>query len=82
MRYVKCEHELVPMQPQHKKRRAMLKSWSIIPTYRPGLGYKLAGYVYGHDTLQDGALVETSPLLRLDIPAHTAETINTIYLLG
>lgn len=83
MKYFKQDHVLIPEhKPTYSKRRAVLKNWSVEPTGREGLRYRMNGFVYGHDSLSDGAFIETSPLLRLDIPARTAETLNTVYLLG
>lgn len=70
----------------YEKRRALLKNWTI--EYREpswhgnGLDYYLSGNVYGHPSFGANEHIVTSPLLRIDIPGHTAETINTVYLLG
>lgn len=67
----------------YEKRRALLKYWTIEDNgQNSDLCYRLAGDVYGHPSFKDGETISTSPLLRIDIPAHTAETINTVYLLG
>ncbi len=70
--------------PTHEKRRALLKSWKIEDNgyYGSGLSLRLTGLVYGHPSFGGGELIKTSPLLRLDISNHTAETIHTVYLLG
>lgn len=64
---------------QRTKRRAYLRDWSI--TGNGGKWVSLVGVVYGHDKLRDGAQIITSPVLKLDIPGGSAETMNTIYVL-
>jgi len=61
------------------KRRAYLRDWTI--TSNGGKWVSLVGSVYGHDKFQDGREIITSPILKLDIPGCSAETMNTIYVL-
>ena len=68
--------------PRHLKRRVMLLSWNIVGNNNSGpLRFRLEGYVKGHPTLPDGRYIQTSPLLRLDIPERSAETMHTVYVL-
>ena len=69
-------------KPRHEKRRAVLKDWNIVRRYTSGLSHVLEGQVFGHESFPEGAFITTSPVLRLDIPERTAETLNTVYLLG
>lgn len=77
----------VPLPGETKpvtKRRAMLKDWSISKKNQASnkLWMTFKGRVYGHPSFEDGAYVETSPVLHIDTVAGVAETMHTIYLLG
>ena len=61
------------------KQKAYLRGWSI--ESRGGKWAHLVGEVFGHPKLMDGHLITTSPILKLDIPGRSAETMNTIYML-
>lgn len=75
-------HRKPRSKPRHEKRRAVLKDWGLLDKGGDGLRLRLVGQVFGHDSFDQGRYIETSPLLRLDIPAREAETLNTVYLLG
>lgn len=64
---------------KHHKRKAYLREW-----YIQGHGGKwasLVGEVFGHPKFADGHVIVTSPILKLDIPGRSAETMNTVYML-
>jgi hypothetical protein len=73
-------HNFVEDKPvQRAKRKAYLREW-----YIQGNGGKwasLVGEVFGHPQFDDGRVIVTSPILKLDIPGRSAETMNTVYML-
>ncbi len=67
-------------RPVANKRQASLRHWRF-ETTNNGIWARLSGQVYGHPKFADGEAIVTSPVLRLDIPGHTAETMHTLYQL-
>jgi hypothetical protein len=62
-----------------KKAHAHLDSW----VFTLVAGHPvLFGTVKGHPGHQEGAHVRTSKIVKVDLQAGTAETLNTIYTLG
>lgn len=55
------------------KQQARLENWSRF-------GEQLVGEVYGHPRFEDGEVVRTSRVLKMD--DKVAETMNTDYTLG
>jgi hypothetical protein len=68
---------------EREKGAAYLHLWHLL---RTAAGTKhLAGFVFGHPTLEDGHWIVTSDLISVRIVARQqiqAETLNTIYHLG
>jgi hypothetical protein len=62
-----------------KKPEAELKNAVIAAEPHNPQKFRLRGDVYGHPNFQDGEMVETSRILKLDFVNNTAETKNTIY---
>lgn len=62
------------------KQRASLNHWCF--HILNGEALVLIGEVRGHPRLPDGAFIHTSRVVRLDVEAATAETLNTFYSLG
>lgn len=63
---------------ENPKRRSILTNWSLIPMYS---GYQLTGRILHDDRQEDGTVVYSSKLLRIDFEKGFAETRNTIYKL-
>lgn len=64
------------------KRRAYLRDWIIVQRNPYGSKWvSLSGRVYGHPKFAEGTHIDTSPILKLDIPGGYAETMNTKYML-
>ena len=61
------------------KPRATLDRWELDVCGRVELN--LCGIVSDHPKLRDGIWIRTSSVLRLDLEAGTAETMNTYYTL-
>jgi len=62
------------------KPTAHLNEWKVVGV---GKGKKvLIGVVRGHTYINDGHLVRTSLLVKLDKKNRKAETLNTLYELG
>lgn len=67
---------------------AKLENWAVVPsgnlaTFEElGAGHLLAGRVFGHPRIAEGAFIFSSPIVRLDAEANIAETSHTAYELG
>ena len=61
------------------KPRATLERWELDVCGRDALS--LHGIIKGHPKFPDGAWICTSLVLRIDLEAGTAETMNTYYTL-
>lgn len=63
-----------------------IENWSIVshtPYASPEADVKyLSGNVYGHPRFQDGEIITTSRLIKMDIPNGLAETVSRLYELG
>lgn len=63
---------------------AFLSQWKIVPIESEsskGQWVQLQGKVFNHRKYADGNFIVTSPVLKLNIPAGTAETMHTRYIL-
>jgi hypothetical protein len=45
-------------------------------------GQLLLGKAYGHQRIETGMFIFTSPIIHVDLDRRVAETKNTLYLLG
>ncbi len=65
-----------------------LEDWAVVPDRNAGSyqelrpGNVLVGRAFGHQRIQTGLLIFTSPIVRIDSENHVAETKNTSYCLG
>jgi hypothetical protein len=75
-----------PMQTQ--KPSVKLEDWAVVPSLNSGSyqalrpGNLLVGRAFGHQRIETGKFIFTSPILRVDIENRLVETRNTRYLLG
>lgn len=81
--YGRLQSQSIPSKPEpvKHKRTAYLRDWIIVQDRNQTKWVQLYGKVYGHSGFSDGEWVTTSPILKLDIPGGTAETLNTRYVL-
>jgi hypothetical protein len=65
-----------------------LEDWAVVPSLRNGKydelrpGNLLVGRAYGHQRIQSGTFIFSSPIVEVDLHSNVAETKNTSYHLG
>lgn len=71
-----------------QKPGARLENWAVVESANIAsyqalrIGSLLAGKVFSHPSIGDGAFIFTSPVVRFDQKTKVAETRNTSYRLG
>ncbi len=73
---------------QTQKPSVKLEDWAVVPqlnsgsyqTLRPG--NLLVGRAFGHQRIEKGKFIFTSPIVRVDTQQRIVETRNTLYSLG
>ena len=73
---------------QTEKPSVKLEDWAVVPgvnsvsyqALRPG--NLLVGRAFGHQRIEKGKFIFTSPILRVDTQQRIVETRNTLYSLG
>jgi hypothetical protein len=63
------------------KKKAEIGDWKIEEFIRNSRVYRLSGMVFGHPNFEDGALIYTTPIEKVDFGKKTVETHNTVYTL-
>jgi hypothetical protein len=73
---------------QTQKPSAKLEDWAVVPGPNSGSyqalrpGNFLVGRAFGHQRIEKGKFIFTSPIVRVDTQQRIVETKNTSYLLG
>ena len=73
---------------QTQKPSVKLEDWAVVPSLNSGSyqalrpGNLLVGRAFGHQRIERGKFIFTSPIVRVDIENKLVETRNTRYLLG
>jgi len=63
------------------KQSVRLEDWILIkPQDSTSASCFLRGFVFGHPHIADGLTIRTSSILKMD--DYTAQTANTVYILG
>ena len=73
---------------QTQKPSVKLEDWAVVPglnsasyqALRPG--NLLAGRAFGHQRIEKGKFIFTSPIVRVNTEQRIVETKNTVYSLG
>jgi hypothetical protein len=71
-----------------QKPSVKLEDWAVVPGLNSGSyqalrpGNLLVGRAFGHQRIEKGKFIFTSPIVRVDIENKLVETRNTRYLLG
>lgn len=71
-----------------QKPSVKLEGWAVVADANRGAyeelrpGNRLAGRAFGHQTIQTGMFIVSSPILRVDLEHNIVETLNTAYYLG
>ncbi len=71
-----------------QKPSVKLEDWAVVPTGNSGSyqalrpGNLLVGRAFGHQRIEKGKFIFTSPIVRVDIENKLVETRNTCYQLG
>ena len=73
---------------QTQKSSVKLEDWAVVPGPNSGSyqalrpGNFLVGRAFGHQRIEKGKFIFTSPIVRVDPQQRIVETKNTSYLLG
>ena len=73
---------------QTQKPSVKLEDWAVVPELNSGTyqalrpGNLLVGRAFGHQRIEKGKFIFTSPIVRVDRQQRIVETRNTLYLLG
>lgn len=73
---------------QTQKPSVKLEDWAVVPGLNLGSyqalrpGNLLVGRAFGHQRIEKGKFIFTSPILRVDTQRRIVETRNTLYSLG
>jgi hypothetical protein len=73
---------------QTQKLAVKLEDWAVVPGPNSGSyqallpGNFLVGRAFGHQRIEKGKFIFTSPIVRVDTQQGIAETKNTCYSLG
>jgi hypothetical protein len=73
---------------QTQKPSVTLEDWAVVPSPNSGSyqalrpGNFLVGRAFGHQRIETGKFIFTSPIVRVDIEDKLVETRNSRYLLG
>ena len=73
---------------QTQKPSVKLEDWAVVPNLNSGSyqalrpGNLLVGRAFGHQRIEKGKFIFTSPIVRVDIENKLVETRNPRYLLG
>ena len=73
---------------QTQKPSVKLEDWAVVPTPNSGSyqalrpGNLLVGRAFGHQRIETGKFIFTSPIVHVDPQQRTVETRNTCYWLG
>jgi hypothetical protein len=71
-----------------QKPSVKLEDWAVGPELNPGSyqalqpGNLLVGRAFGHQRIEKGKFIFTSPIVRVDPQQRVVETRNTLYSLG
>jgi hypothetical protein len=66
----------------------ILEDWAVVPSLKTGIyeelrpGNLLVGRAFGHQRIETGMFIFTSPIVYVDPANRVAETKNTSYCLG
>ena len=78
-----------PTAPPPRRKNPRLDHWSVFlaeadPIVEGEFLYRLRGEIHGHPNprFSDGQIVDSSPLVFLDVTQRVAKTKNTVYELG
>jgi hypothetical protein len=73
---------------QTQKPSVKLEDWAVVPELNSGSyqalrpGNLLVGRAFGHQRIEKGKFIFTSPIVRVDTQQRIVETRNTLYSLG
>jgi hypothetical protein len=73
---------------QTQKPSVKLEDWAVVPGLNSGSyqalrpGNLLVGRAFGHQRIEKGKFIFTSPIVRIDAQQRIVETKNTCYSLG
>lgn len=68
---------------QTKPFRGTINNWRVLDHYYSTGGQVVAGNIFGdEDRFEDGTLIRTSSIVKLDYENNKLETLNSIYDLG
>jgi hypothetical protein len=73
---------------QTQKPSVKLEDWAVVPGLNAGSyqalrpGNLLVGRAFGHQRIEKGKFIFTSPIVRVDTQQRIVETKNTLYSLG
>jgi hypothetical protein len=73
---------------QTQKPLVKLEDWAVVPEPNSGSyqalrpGNLLVGRAFGHQRIEKGKFIFTSPIVRVDTQQKVVETRNTLYSLG
>jgi hypothetical protein len=73
---------------QTQKPSVKLEDWAVVPQVNSGRyqalrpGNLLVGRAFGHQRIEKGKFIFTSPIVRVDTQQRIVETRNTLYSLG
>jgi len=73
---------------QTQKPSVKLEDWAVVPQVNSGRyqalrpGNLLVGRAFGHQKIEKGKFIFTSPIVRVDTQQRIVETRNTLYSLG
>lgn len=73
---------------QTQKPSVKLEDWAVVPSLNSGSyqalgpGNLLVGRAFGHQRIEKGKFIFTSPIVRVDTQQRIVETTNTVYSLG
>jgi hypothetical protein len=73
---------------QTQKPSVKLEDWAVVPGVNSGSyqalrpGNLLVGRAFGHQRIEKGKFIFSSPIVRVDTQQRIVETKNTLYSLG